>query len=203
MARILCLIVLSALLQACATMLPQVATGPANAGSESQTLVAVSTAEQRRFERANQAFAMQDWPVAIAELEWLIEHNPRLSGPYLNLALVYQQQAESEAAEHYFALALEVNHGNLTAYNQYAVFLREQGRFVEAESLYLQALEISEQDPITHFNLGILCDLYLGEEQRALLHFERYQELTESDNRKVAGWIIDLQRRQLTVVQGG
>ncbi|MCZ6831491.1 MAG: tetratricopeptide repeat protein [Gammaproteobacteria bacterium] len=155
------------------------------------------------FERANRAITSEEWSVALLELHSLVDSRPDLSGPCLNLALVYRQQDEPEQAERFYRRALQVNPHNLAAHNQYAIFLRQQGRFRDAEQTYLGALAVWEAHPDTHRNIGVLYDLYLGEQQRALQHFNRYQDLTGSGDRVVAGWIADLQRQLMSVAQGG
>ncbi|MFT7175684.1 MAG: hypothetical protein ACJAUG_001685 [Halioglobus sp.] len=55
---------------------------------------------------------------------------------------------------------------------------------------------------MTHRNLGILYDVYLGEKIKALRHFNRYQTLTGGADRKVKGWIVDLQRQLPAVAEG-
>lgn len=156
----------------------------------------------RHFDRANLAIEQEDWPTAEAELQWLLENYPDLSGPCLNLALVHQYQGELDLAEQYYLQALHINPNKLAAYNQYAVFLREQGRFAEAEQVYKNALAVWEAHPQTHLNIGILYDLYMGDQGRALLHFHRYQNLTGSDDQLVAGWIVDLERQSMMLVKG-
>lgn len=151
------------------------------------------------YERATAAMAAQDWPQATQNLQWLLDNSEGLSGPYLDMALVYQFQNDLESAEHYYWKALQVNPNNLDAYNQYAILLREQGRFCESEEVYMRALQSWDLHAETHRNLGILYDLYMGEKELALQHFERYQTLSEQPDRRVAGWIIDLQQQSLAL----
>jgi Flp pilus assembly protein TadD len=155
------------------------------------------------FERANDAIASEQWSQAAAELHALVDNRPDLSGPCLNLALVYRQLDKPQQAEPLYRQALRINPGNMAAYNELAIFLREMGRFAEAEQTYLQALSVWEEYPQTHRNIGVLYDLYLGDRQRALQHFTRYQALTGDDDGLVAGWIVDLQRQLPALAQGG
>jgi Tfp pilus assembly protein PilF len=162
----------------------------------------VSREAHQHFELANQAMSRQEWPAAIAELEWLVATEPDLSGPQLNLALVYQNMNELEKAEKYYRQALQSNPDNLNAYNQYAIFLRQQGRFEDAEKTYLLALDKWEPHGQTHRNIGVLYDMYMGDHARALQHFHRYQTLLETEDRAVASWIADLNRQLVSLAQG-
>lgn len=163
----------------------------------------VSGAARQRFAAATAAMAAEDWDTARIDLEWLVENYPKLSGPYLNLALLHVAEGEPEQAETQFQAAIEANENNLVAYNQYAIFLREQGRFDAAETIYLEALAVWSNHAETHRNLGVLYDLYRGEHDKALQHYYRYQELTGNTDRTVAGWIVLLERQFGQVVQRG
>lgn len=155
----------------------------------------VSNKAQQRFVAATVAMQEQNWPEAEQHLQWLIENYPRYSGPLVNLAAIYRQAGKAEQAETIYLKAIAVNPSNLDAYNELAILLREQGRFQEAETQYQQALSVWSDYPQTHLNLGILYDLYMGRFSDALHHYQRYQELQAEPDRRVAGWIADLQRR--------
>ncbi len=146
----------------------------------------------------NQALAVQldkDWTAA--ELAWqeLILVAPNLSGPYLNLGLVYDATNRLAEAQTAYEKAIEVNSLNLDAYNQLAILKRKQGDFKGAEANYLSALSIWPEHAKSHLNLGILYELYMGDLSNALLHYEQYQALQTTPDDKVDGWIRDLRRR--------
>lgn len=151
---------------------------------------------QRSFHRAQALIEAQDWQGALLELHSLAESYPQLSGPCLDLAQVYQQLGDADLADQWFQQTIANNDRNISAYNEYGVFLRRQGRFDKAEAIYLQALEQWEASADTHRNIGILYDLYVGKPEQALQHYHRYQALTGDRDREVAGWIADLERRQ-------
>ena len=46
-----------------------------------------------------------------------------------------------------------------------------------------------------YLNLGILYELYLGRLPEALAAYRQYQSLSSEPNRKVVGWVVDLERR--------
>ncbi len=162
----------------------------------------VSTEAQRRFARAQVLIEEKEWQSARLELQGLTKSYPELSGPSLNLALVNRQLGNVNEAQHWFKNSISINARNIRAYDQYGVFLRGQGRFDEAETIYLQALERWEGSAETHRNIGILYDLYVGKSEEALGHYYRYQALTGGTDREVAAWIADLERRRRSAGQG-
>ncbi len=85
--------------------------------------------------------------------------------------------------------------------NHYGLFLRQRAQFTASRDVYLKALEIYETSAPLHRNLGVLYDLYLGERESALVHFHRYQALSDEQDRAVAAWIIDLERQLLVLAR--
>lgn len=152
-------------------------------------------AAQSQFETALAAQRAQQWPDAERQFSQLLEKYPYLSGPALNLALIYAQTQRPQLAEEYFKRALQINPVNSTAGDQYGVWLRGQGRFADAEAMYLETLARNADYADTHLNLAILYDIYLGKLPQALEHYQRYLELRGEDASPVQGWVADLQRR--------
>lgn len=148
------------------------------------------------FRDALIAIQSEDWDVAEQQLTVLTQTYAHLSGPWVNLGIVYWRQNQLEKAEEAFKQALLVNELNNDAYVQYAFFLREQGRFAEAETIYQKALEVWPHNAAAHRNLGILYDLYMGKFDNAFQHYEMVLQLSAEPNKEVEGWVIDLKRRQ-------
>lgn len=169
--------------------------GPVAPNPYLQNKPAISAASAQQFASATRAMRNKQWQQAEAELQQLVAKDSKLSGAWLNLGLVYRAQRDDKRAEQAFNDALNANHTNLDAYNQLAILQREQGRFAEAEANYRKALGIWPWHAESHKNIGILYDLYLGKSAEALAHFEAYQQLQASEDKQVAGWIADLQRR--------
>ncbi|MEH6909759.1 MAG: tetratricopeptide repeat protein [Oceanicoccus sp.] len=157
--------------------------------------VAVPDPILERFRKANEALANGDLDFSEQELRWIIEQYPDLSGPTLSLAVLHRIADNSEQAEIFFRKTIEKNHQNIYAYNQYGVFLREQGRFTDAEKAYQQALAIWPQYPDANINLAILYDLYMGRLESAVKYYAIYRDLLGQPDRKIDGWIIDAERR--------
>lgn len=156
---------------------------------------AVPADARRRYAAAQEAMQAQQWAAAETDLLWIIQNYPQFSGPFLALAMVYQETEKSAEAEQAFRQALATNPSNIGAYNQFGIFLREAGRFQEAEEVYRQALAVWPDSADTHLNLGILYDLYMGRLPEALEHYRRFQALQPEPDRRVEGWIVDTERR--------
>lgn len=160
-----------------------------------QNRKAVPAAVEKRFASAIAAMDEEKWSQAEAILLELTVDYPQLSGAHLNLGICYRQLSKHDLAEDYFKQSIKANANNLEAYNWLALVKREQGEFKAAEQLYRQALAIWPDHAASHYNLGILCELYFGDLQRAHQHYMSYQKLQTEPNRRVAGWLKDLQRR--------
>ena len=106
-----------------------------------------------------------------------------------------KQQGDLEAADRLFGEMLAKGARSTKSLNHYAVFLREQWRIDEAEAMYQRALATSPKDAATHWNIGILYELYRGDYAQALEHYQRYQQYAQEPDRRVAAWVADLQRR--------
>lgn len=147
------------------------------------------------FTRAVTAMKNQQWSRAEVILQELTSSNSDLSGPFLNLGIVYRQSKKIDRAEQAFEQAILVNPLNIEAHNQLGLLKREAGDFQAAEQHYLAAIKVWPKHANSHKNIGILYDLYMGQSEKALQHFEIFQYLQAEPDRQMAGWIIDLQRR--------
>jgi Flp pilus assembly protein TadD len=150
---------------------------------------------QRRFEAAVAMMRKDETAKAKQSLMALIEQNPGLAGPYINLGIIQLNEDEPAKAEQSFTTALQLKPDSLPAHNQLGVALRMQGKFQAAEQAYRSALQIEPDYPLAHRNLGILYDLYLTKPKLALQHYKRYQALSETEDKEISGWILELERR--------
>ena len=107
----------------------------------------------------------------------------------------FRGRDDLQAAENSLTDALIIDPEHAAALNQLGMLLRRQGKFQEAEAAYLKAVTASPDYALAHYNLGVLNDLYLRQLEDALLHYERYLELVDEEDKQVTRWIADLKRR--------
>lgn len=153
------------------------------------------------LEQFEQALAMVDaGDLGAAEraFDALAKRYPSYSGPLVNLGILQFRSGKLEVAEETLKAALARNRDQPVAYNQLGMIYRLQGRFREAEQAYSRAVEIDPGYANAHLNLGVLCDLYLQQPQRALQAFERYLSLSPAPDEKVGNWVKELKVRLQT-----
>ena len=165
------------------------------AAGERAAMVDVNRRSANLFEAA--VVAMQEQRFADAEvlLLELTAREPELSGPWANLGTVYLALEDPEAAQVAFRRAVEINPDNCAAYNEMGVMSRQSGDFLSAEANYLACVERVPDFREAYLNLGILYELYLGKLPEALAAYRTYQSLLEAPDRRVEGWVMDLERR--------
>jgi Tfp pilus assembly protein PilF len=131
---------------------------------------------------------------AIELFEKVIQRAPRVTAPYIDLALAYERIGKPEKAEAQLKTALKLVPDHPLACNAYGLLCRKAGRFDEARAMYERALAHFPDFYPVHRNLGILCDLYLNDAACALAHYEIYSKANPED-KKVKMWIADLSNR--------
>lgn len=147
------------------------------------------------FERAVGFLQDGRYDEALALLRHITAEQPELAGPWINLGQVYVALEAPEEARQAFESAVDANPYNCTAHNELGLLSRINGDFEAAERHYLNCLERVPGNDAAHLNLGILYELYLGRLTEALASYRQYQALQSEENRRVKGWVMDLERR--------
>lgn len=155
----------------------------------------VPEAAQQGLNRARQYFEQQELTAAETELQQVVAQWPQLSGAWLNLAKVQLKLEQPESAKASLQQAVVANENNVFAWNSLGALLRDQGKFEEARAAYASALAKWPDFTAAHRNLGILYDLYLHQPEQALHHYREARALEVEEDRKLLGWIMDLERR--------
>jgi tetratricopeptide (TPR) repeat protein len=131
---------------------------------------------------------------AIELLAKVIDQQPGVTAPYINIAEAYMRTNKPEQAEKYLKTALGLFPAHPVASNEYGLLLRKAGRFKDAREVYEKEIARFPEYLPVHKNLGILCDLYLSDPVCALKQFEIYSEGIPSDA-QVKIWIAELRMR--------
>jgi tetratricopeptide (TPR) repeat protein len=109
------------------------------------------------------------------------------AGKWLLMGIADLQRGKLEQAEERFRAALAAEPSGYEGYLNLGLTLRRQGRFSEAEKVYLEGLARAPY-PDLHMNLGILYELYRGEPSLALVQYRQYVELGGPASDRVRGW---------------
>ena len=160
------------------------------------TVAVISPEMEHSYRQSIELMQKKQWKQAEAALASFTEQYPQHAGPWLNLGIARMNLGEDEAAESAFRTAIGNNRENPVAYNKLGILYRHSGQLDKALDMYERALKASPDYPDTHWNIGILYDVYLSNAELALRHYIRYQQLTGSDDPKLQGWISTLQESQ-------
>jgi tetratricopeptide (TPR) repeat protein len=102
---------------------------------------------------------------------------------------------DADAAARQVEAALALDPANAVALNMQGVACRRLGRFQEARAAYERAVVVAPAYSAPQRNLGVLLDLYLGESQAAIGHYEQYQLLTGGTDPDTGPWLVELRTR--------
>jgi len=149
---------------------------------------------RENYELAQRMLVQQRYNDGIALLEQLVESEPQLSAPRIDLAIAYRLAGDIELAEQHLSEALGMNPQHPVALNEMGIVYRKTGRFSEARSSYEQALSVYPGFHSARRNLAVLCDLYIGDFECALRNYEAYME-TVADDPEVTIWMADIRSR--------
>lgn len=156
----------------------------------------VSPAVQRAFDDAARALRERRTDEAERGFRTLAQAHPELGGAHANLGVIYRQQGKLKEAVAALEKAVQASPSRSRYHNELGIAYRLQGEFTKARSAYERAIELDAGYAAPVLNLGILHDLYLRDEARALALYTRYQEMTDGKDAAVTKWVADLQNRQ-------
>ena len=125
----------------------------------------------------------------------MVKEYPMLSGAYANLGVIYSQNKEWDKSIDMLKQASAKNPKNVKVLNQLGFVYRQSGEFNNAEKNYLKAIELAPSDPTAYLNIGVLYDIYMGKFVKASNYYQKYQGMQSKPDRRVAGWIVDINRR--------
>jgi len=116
-------------------------------------------------------------------------------GVWVNLGLAQYHAESYDEAKESLDQALALNSSFCPAYKTLGLVARELGDFKLSEQSYISAVECAPEDGNVRRNLGILYDLYLHDERRALEQYEAAKKLYFAKDKNLEIWIADLKSR--------
>jgi tetratricopeptide (TPR) repeat protein len=145
------------------------------------------------YETAVRSLNDAQYDQGIALMLKVTEQLPLLTPAHINLGIAYARKGDVAKAEASLSKALELN-PHPAAYNELGMLQRTKKEFAKARASYEASLAQSADFQYAHRNLGILCDLYLGDNKCALEHYEAYSRIVPDDT-EVTKWIADIRTR--------
>lgn len=150
---------------------------------------------QQRFDAALEL--MKNGQAAEAEQAFLAltKDFPQYAGPWTNLGIVYAKGKRRDAAINAFTRAVQIDPGNVVAFNWLGILNREAGQYDRARQAYERGLQAAPDDALTRLNYAVLLDVYLRQPQAAIEQYRKYQSVSGKENLAVTAWIAELEAK--------
>ena len=158
--------------------------------------VPVAPAAQRAFDESLRALRAGRNEDAERGFRALTQSNPELGGPFANLGVLQRQAGKLDDSVKSLEQAVQASPDQPLYFNQLGISYRQQGQFAKARGAYEKAVALDPNYASAHLNLGILHDLYLRDNAKALEQYDRYIALAAGKDATVAKWVADLKNRK-------
>ena len=173
------------------------AAAPAGAASgAAQALPPIDPAVQNAFDNAGRAMRAGRFDDAERGYRAIVHLHPELAGPHADLAILHRRAGRIADAVTELEEAVKLSPGQPVYWNQLGASYRLNGQFPKAREAYERAIALDPGYAAAILNLGILCDLYLGDGKRALELYDRYLALSPQGDQTVTKWVADLKNRK-------
>jgi predicted Zn-dependent protease len=183
-----------AMLGAGAALLLLAGCAAAPAHKQSADSVAAARSLGPQFDQALGLMRTSHYSEAIPLLEPLAKAQPSQPLVSLNLAIAQARSGHDAQAEPLLRQVLAQSPGNAVAWNELGMLQRRAGHFAEARQSYEKSVAANAGYADAELNLAILFDLYLQQPAQALPHYQRYQSLAKTPDKRVSLWIAELSK---------
>jgi tetratricopeptide (TPR) repeat protein len=151
--------------------------------------------EQKSYQDALEAIKANEAERAISTLVKISNSHPEHFGAWINLANAYLKEMKINEAENATTRAKKINAKVAEIYNLQGLIAVHKGEYTNAEKSYKEALQLRENYPAAHYNLGLLYDIYYQDLDRAIVQYDRYLELNGGSDKKTQGWVGELKQK--------
>ncbi len=154
----------------------------------------IDTELSDKFDQAVKLMNAKNYKMAIELLVEVTDKTNKHSAPYINLAIAYSETGKMQQAEKILLRAKKINPLHPVTNNELGLLYRKTGRFSDAKRTYEKLIKVYPQFLPARKNLGILCDLFMGDLECAISHYEIFLKFQPND-KEVKIWLVDLKRR--------
>ena len=130
-----------------------------------------------RLKKVEDLYLSDKYAQALELVNKLITEEPNNYQAYLQRAQVYFYLKQSEKREADFKKALELAPGQPYVYKKYGGFLKGNARTDEALKLYKQGITLIPKSAELHYQVGVIYDDSLKNQQEALRYYEKAVDL--------------------------
>lgn len=188
--KFIALLILSALLSACATGPKSSSTAPV----VSAKAAPLAAKDQTAYANAIAALGKGNAKTAVTSLSTIAEANPGYLDVWVNLAMANYTLKRNDEAKRAIEHAHKLQPQSADINNVQGLIYAEEGRYKEAEQLYLTALKLDPKNASTHYNLALLYDIYYQDIAKAIPHYENYLSLTNQKDEETEAWTDELKQ---------
>ncbi len=150
-----------------------VKTGVGKTHTAKRAIAATNNDIELMKKKSIDAYNMQNYKLAEAQLLSAISINPADPEVFNNLGVVYKKQGNLEKSREFYMKAQGLSQEYPELLNNLAVLEMDEEKFSDAINLLQKALEISPSYPEANFNLAYLYDIK-GKKQDAIDYYRRF-----------------------------
>ncbi|HSC66707.1 MAG TPA: tetratricopeptide repeat protein [Cellvibrio sp.] len=131
---------------------------------------------------------------AAASLNKIAYANPGYPDAWVNLASASYKTKNIDAAKIAIEHAHKLQPQSADIDNVRGLIYVEEGRYKDAEQLYIAALNLDPKNAGIHYNLALLYDVYYQDLAKAITHYESYLSLSTQKDEETEAWRDELKQ---------